>query len=174
MKTKEIVAIAKIENLIYIVRGQRVMLDFHLAEMYGVPTRTLNQAVRRNLERFPADFMFQLTKQEVTNLKSQFVISSFSYGGRRSLPLVFTEHGAIMAANVLNSDRAVSASVYVVRAFVKLREVLASHKELARKLKQLERRLDGHDDDLHALVSAIRQLMSPPATAKKRIGFRLK
>ena len=135
--------------------------------------------------------MFQLTNREVRNLKSQFVTSSLAesaqaeddfaplvekkgHGGRRKLPMVFTEHGAIMAANVLNSDRAVQASVYVVRAFVKLREFLSSHKELGHKLKELERRLDSHDDDIRALVAAIRQLMTPPTKPPKQIGFKLK
>jgi hypothetical protein len=190
-KTESIVPVEKIGRLILVIRGQRVMLDSDLAEMYGVPTKVLNQAVRRNLDRFPADFMFKLNNQEVRNLRSQFVTSNATgeppdeddfapllekagRGGRRYLPYVFTEHGAIMAANVLNSDRAVQASVYVVRAFVKLREFLSSHKEMGHKLKELEARLDSHDDDIRALVSAIRQLMAPPAKPRKRIGFRLK
>ena len=136
---------------ILIVRGQRVM------------------QVRRNANRFPADFMFPLTKDEFENLKSQFATSS--WGGRRKLPIVFTEHGAIMAAAVLNSDRAVEMSVYVVRAFVQLRDLLSSHKALAQKLDQLERRVAHHDNSLAEVIDAIRALMAQPQAAKRPIGF---
>src|SRR6266851_1949633 len=125
---------------VLVLRGQRVILDRELAVIYGVSTGRLNEAVKRNAERFPADFMFQLTAQEIENLRSQFAISS--WGGRRYRPFAFTEHGAIQAANVLNSPRAVTMGVYVVRAFVQLRELLSSNKELARRFAQLEARLD--------------------------------
>ena len=129
-----------VESLIRLIRGQRVILDADLAQVYGVPTKQLNQAIRRNIEKFPDDFAFELDPEELTNLRSQFVTSS-GHGGRRYRPWAFTEHGAIMAANVLNSPRAVQMSVFVVRAFVKMRETLAQNKELATKLAELERNL---------------------------------
>ena len=154
---------------ILVVRGQRVLMDSDLAELYGVETRILNQAIKRNLDRFPVDFMFQLDQEEFTNLKSQIVISS--WGGRRALPLVFTEHGAIMAASVLNSPRAIEMSVYVVRAFVQLRAVLVDHKALADKLAALERRVSGHDNSLAEVIGALRALMAQPRPAQRPIGF---
>jgi hypothetical protein len=169
---RAIVPIGQIEQRILLIRGQRVMLDADLAKLYGVETRVLNQAVRRNPDRFPEDFMFRLTEAETKSLRSQFVISNTGRGGRRYAPYAFTEHGAIMAASVLNSPRAVKVSVYVVRAFVKLREVLSTHKALARKLAELERRLDTHDDQIEALLEAIRELMvPPPEPRRRRIGF---
>jgi len=170
-KKAAIVPVKHIENRILLLRGQRVMLDSDLAELYGVPTFRLNEQVKRNRERFPADFMFQLTFKEFRALISQFAISK-GRGGRRKSPYAFTEHGAIMAANVLNSPRAVEMSVLVVRAFVRLREMLASNRELARKLEELEQRIAGHDEDIKALVIAIRNLMSPQAKTPKQIGFK--
>lgn len=172
-------------SLIVTARGKRVILDADLACIYGVPTKRLNEQVRRNTDRFPPDFAFVLTDQEVRNLRSQNATSSCDdnrghfatgfHGGRRYRPYVFTEHGAIMAANVLNSPQAARMSVFVVRAFVKLREMLATHKELAHKLAELERKLQSHDESIRSLVVAIRQLMVPPEPepepAKKRIGF---
>jgi hypothetical protein len=167
-----IVPIGQIEERILLIRGERVMLDADLAALYGVSTGRLNEQVRRNQSRFPEDFAFRLTPQEFAILMSQNAISRSGWGGRRKLPYAFTEHGAIMAASVLNTDRAVKVSVHVVRAFVKLRGMMAAHKELARKLVQLERRLDGHDGDIGALMEAIRELMTPPPEPKrKRIGF---
>ena len=151
------------------IRGQRVLLDSDLAQLYEVETRVFNQAVKRNLKRFPSDFMFQLTKLEFENLISQSVTSS--WGGRRKLPLAFTEHGAIMAASVLNSERAVQMSVYVVRAFVQLRELMVDHKVLADKLDALERRVSHHDNSLVALIDAIRALTEQPKPANRPIGF---
>jgi hypothetical protein len=127
-----LVEVNDVESRILLIRGRRVILDADLAALYGVPTKRLNEQVRRNWDRFPEDFVFQLSLRELFNLKSQFATSSLEWGGRRKLPLAFSEHGAIQAANVLNSPRAVRASVYVVRAFVKLREVLATHAQLAR------------------------------------------
>ena len=158
------------------------MLDADLAALYGTTTKAFNQAVKRNLERFPADFRFQLTVEEAEavrlrivteNLRSQIVTSnSAARGGRRYLPYAFTEHGAIMAASVLNTSRAIEASVYVVRAFVKLRELLSTHKELAGKVAELERKVGSHDAAIQSLVVAIRRLMEPPpAPARRRIGF---
>ena len=174
--------------LILTIRGQKVMLDADPARVYGVPTRRLNEQVRRNAERFPADFIFEITPQEIANLKSQFATSSSgldrsqfaagSHGGTRKPPLAFTEHGAIMTATVLNSPRAVQMSVFVVRAFVNMRQMLAAPSDLARKLAELERsltdRLDTHET---AIVDVLRQLMlllnPPPAPTppRKRIGF---
>jgi hypothetical protein len=165
----------RIEAKILLVRGHKVMLDADLAALYGVTTKRLNEQVRRNLERFPADFMFQLTDQELGILRSQFATSSsptrLAWGGRRTAPYAFTEHGAIMAATVLNSPRAIEVSVYVVRAFVRLREMIAANKEFARKLEELERRLDTHDQAITEILRAIRQLMAPPVTKKRPIGF---
>ena len=169
----QIVAVRQIESMILTIRGQRVMLDADLAMIYGVETRVLNQAVRRNLDRFPEDFMFQLTPEEASNLKSQIVISRSGWGGRRKLPFVFTEHGAIMAANMLNSETAVDMSVYVVRAFVRIRQFLATHKELAAKFAELERKLGTHDRQIIEIVKVIKQLMAPPPSSAKRIGFAL-
>ena len=168
------VAIEAIASRIALVRGQKVMLDADLAALYGVQTRRLNEQVRRNHARFPADFVFQMTNQEIAILKSQFATSS--WGGRRKLPLAFTEHGAIMAAMVLNSARATEVSVYVVRAFVQQRDLLIAHKELARRLDQLESRiehkLEAQDDIIFEILGTIRQLMMPPEPKKKRpIGF---
>jgi hypothetical protein len=165
-----------IQSLILTIRGQRVMLDSDLARIYGVSTGQLNQALKRNAGRFPSDFAYQLERQEFTNLISQFVISS-SYGGRRTLPWVFTEHGAIMLASVLNSPVAVEASVRVVRAFVFLREQLLANRELSRKFAELEKRVTTHDDSIAALFEAIRRLLEPlPAeeTPKREIGFHIR
>ena len=154
---------------IVVIRGQRVLLDADLALLYEVETRRLNEQIKRNMGRFPLDFMFQLTSDEFEILKSQFATSS--WGGRRKLPLAFTEHGAIMAASVLNSDRAVEMSVYVVRAFVQLRAVLLDHKALADKLAALERRVSHHDNSLAEVIDAIRALMAQPKSANRPIGF---
>jgi len=140
---KTLVVTGIIESRILLIRGQKVMLDADLAELYGVETRRLNEQVSRNIERFPEDFMFQLTAEEFANLKSQFATSS--WGGRRKLPYAFTEHGSIMAASVLNSARAIEISVHVVRAFVRMRELVAGNKELAQKLNQLDRKVGAHD-----------------------------
>jgi len=181
---KALVPVERIEKLIYLIRGQKVMLDSDLAEIYGIPTHRLNEQVRRNLSRFPADFAFQLTRQEFTNLISQIAISSLKsrrtfagtrqHGGRRKLPYVFTEHGAIMLASVLNSPVAVEASVRVVRAFVRLREILSSNRELAQKLAELERKFEGHDAAIRNLFEAIRQLLTPPEPKRRKIGFHVK
>lgn len=161
---------------ILVLRGQRVIIDSDLAALYGVTTKRFNEQVRRNRERFPEDFMFQLTTQEAAALRSQFATLKTGRGQHRKyLPYAFTEHGAIMAASVLNSPRAVEMSVYVVRAFVRLREMLASNRELARQFAQLEARLDkklaDHDEAIAAILSAIRQLMNPPSPGRRPIGF---
>jgi len=162
----------RVESMIMLLRGERVILDSDLAELYGVTTGRLNEQVRRNAVRFPEDFVFHLSAEEFANLKSQSATSSSGWGGRRKPPRAFTEHGAIMAANVLNSPRAVQASVFVVRAFVRLRRMMVQHKELASRLDELERKLEGHDRQIIAVVDAIRQLMAPPPEQpRKQIGF---
>jgi hypothetical protein len=162
-----------VESRILLLRRQKVILDRDLAELYKVTVSHLNQAVKRNRERFPADFMFQLTAQEDEILKSQIVISSSGHGGRRYPPYAFTEHGAIMAATVLNSPKAVEMSVFVVRAFVRLREMLVNNRQLASKINELEERLETHDTAIQDLIDAIRELMAPPVGSPKKIGFQL-
>ncbi len=165
---------ANVESAIYLIRGQRVMLDSDLAAIYGTSTMRLNEQFKRNRKRFPDDFAFVLTREEFTNLISQNAISR-SHGGRRSLPVAFIEHGAIMLASVLNSDVAVQASVRVVRAFVKLREMVAANAQLAAKLEELERRLDSHDEAIVDLFAALKRLVEPPAPPKRReIGFHVR
>lgn len=174
MKQNFVISSKLIDHQIFLIRGQKVMLDFHLAELYGVETKTLNKAVSRNLNRFPEDFTFQLTSEEWNSLRFQFGTSKSGRGGRRYLPFAFTEHGTIMLASVLNSQRAVEASVYVVRAFVRLREVLTSHKDLAQKLKELESKFEGHDEQIKDIIEAINQLLMPPEKPKRQIGFQVK
>jgi len=171
---KSLVPVERIERLIYLIRGQKVMLDSDLADIYGIPTHRLNEQVRRNLSRFPEDFVFQLTRQEFATLISQIAISKKGRGGRRTMPWVFTEHGAIMLASVLNSPVAVEASVRVVRAFVRLREMLASNRELAQRLDELERKFEGHDAAIRNLFEAIRQLLASPKPKRRKIGFHVK
>jgi len=166
-----------------IIRGQKVILDVDLAALYGVKTKRLNEQVRRNIQRFPADFMFQLSAAEAANLKSQFATSSSGHGGRRKRPFAFTEHGALMAATVLNSSRAVEVGLFVVRTFVRLRETVRQHKGLAAKLDELEKQTKGlalkqnaleasTSSQLKQAFDAIRQLMSPmEPTKRKQIGF---
>jgi hypothetical protein len=160
-----------IERAILVVRGHRVILDSQLAALYGVETRRLNEQVRRNWDRFPPDFVFQLTRDEAANLISQIATSSGGHGGYRKLPFVFTEHGALMAASVLSSRRAVEVSIVVVRAFVRLRSLLAMNADLAAKLAKLEQKLAVHDKQIVAVFDAIRELMTPPDKPKRRIGF---
>jgi hypothetical protein len=165
--------LAEIGKRIVVVRGQRVLLDTDLARLYGVTPKRLNEQVRRNLRRFPSDFLLTLEINELRNLRSQFATSS--WGGRRYRILAFTEHGAFMAANVLNSQRATEMSIYVVRAFVKLREVLASNEQLARKLRELEKSLATLDvrtrRQFEEVYATIRALMAPAASKSRPIGF---
>ena len=163
-----------IENRILTMRGQKVMIDADLADLYGVQTKRLNEQVRRNRERFPDDFMFQLTQAEKDEVVANCDhLAKLKFAA--ALPLAFTEHGALMVSAILNTPRAVEVSVYVVRAFVQLREVLASNKELARQLKALEQRIEtklgSHDQAIAGIIDTLRQLMSPTTTAKRRIGF---
>jgi phage regulator Rha-like protein len=174
MTSEQITNPVGIESMILTVRGLRVMLDSDLATIYGVTTKRLKEQFKRNIKRFPIDFAFVLTRQELADLRSQIATSS-SHGGTRYLPIAFTEHGAIMLASVLNSERAVEMSLFVVRAFVCMREQLAANKELARKVAELEGRVGGHDEALKDLFEAIRQLIEPPAEKKHReIGFHIR
>jgi phage regulator Rha-like protein len=170
MGRSDIIPIERIETEIFFLRNQKIMLSNHLAKLYGVETRTLIQAVKRNLDRFPKDFMFQLSKKEFENLKSQIVISSWG-GARRSRPFAFTEQGVAMLSSVLNSKKAIKVNIQIMRAFVKLREILSTHKELAEKLKELELKIDSHDQQIQAIFDVINQLLSPPEKPKKKIGF---
>lgn len=168
-KGGSLVPLERVERSILILRGEKVILDSDLADLYGVTTKRLNEQVRRNRGRFPPDFMFQLSKEEFAHLRSHFATSSPDWGGRRHPPLVFTEHGALMAANVLSSARAIAASVTVVRAFVRLRQLLATHIELKRQLDELEKK---YDSQFQQVFVAIRALMSPLDPPNKgRIGF---
>jgi ORF6N domain len=165
-----------VTRTILVLRGHRGILDTDLAALYGAPTKALNQAVKRNAERFPKDFMFRLTSAETTALnRSQFVTGSQKHRDPRFPPFAFTEHGAIMAATILKSRRAIEMSIFVVRAFVQLRELLNSNKELARRLDQLEARIEKklttHDEAIAAMLSAIRELMNPPVPKRRGIGF---
>ena len=168
----ELIPMERIQNFIFLIRGEKVMLDSHLAELYGVETKTLNRAVRRNADRFPTDFMFQLTEDEVKSLRCQIGTSNVGRGGRRYLPYAFTEQGVAMLSSVLRSKRAVQVNVAIMRAFVSLRRLLATNETLARKFAELERRLEGHDQAIKSLFDAIRELMSPPAKPRREIGFR--
>jgi hypothetical protein len=172
-RKQSLIPAERIEKSILLIRGQKVMLDRDLADLYGVETRILVQAVKRNAERFPSDFMFKLKQEEFDSLRSQFVISK-GRGGRRYLPYAFTEQGIAMLSSVLRSKRAVQVNIAIMRVFVRLREMLATHKELARKLAELEQHLESHDQQIQAIFEAIRQLMTPPDTRKKRIGFEVK
>lgn len=165
--------VSAVESRILFLRHQRVILDADIAELYGVPVKRLNEQVKRNQERFPTDFMFQLTSKEHDTLRSQIATSKKSRGGRRYMPFAFTEHGAIMAATVLNSDRAVQMSVFVVRAFVRLRELLATNRRLAGKIDELENRLDTTDSVIFNLITAIKRMMTPKKASRARIGFQL-
>lgn len=168
---KSIIPAGKIEQRILMIRGEKVIIDADLAEFYGIPTRRLNEQVKRNKERFPDDFMFQLNadeKSEVIAKCDHLEKLKFS----KALPFAFTEHGAIMAASVLNSPQAAEVSIFIVRAFVKLRQAIADYKDLTRKISQIERHLSGHDEQINAIIKTIKQLIQPaPVPKKRRIGF---
>ena len=168
MTEQSLVPGERITSVIWLVRGQKVMFDADLAALYGVDTRTFNQAVQRNVDRFPADFMFRLTKREFEDLRRQIGISS-EWGGRRYAPYAFTEQGVAMLSSVLNSDRAIEVNIAIMRAFVRMREAMISHKEMARRIDEMERKYDGQ---FKAVFDAIRRLMEPPVPSKKRpIGY---
>lgn len=167
-----------IETLIHIIRGQKVMLDSDLAQLYGVETKILNQAVRRNAPRFPTEFMFQITEQEAKSLRSQIVTSNIGRGGRRYLPHVFTEHGVVMLSSVLNSERAIQVNLMIVRAFIRMRELVATNKEFATRIEKLEHNHERTGDVIEMLVEDIEKLnkdihwiKKPPLKPKRRIGY---
>lgn len=178
-KKEELVTQEEIETRIYEIRGQKIILDSDLAVIYKIPTFRLNESVKRNQDRFPNDFMFQLTREEVAILTSQNAISRSGHGGRRTLPYAFTEHGALMAANILKSPRAVQMSVFVVRAFVKMRQILIAQRDLAKKLADIEKkltaRLDIHETAIVEVLQQIMTLFSPPPDEpeppRRQIGF---
>lgn len=159
----------RIENKIYFLRGQKVMLDLDLAELYRVLTKRLNEQVKRNIKRFPKDFMFQLTSKEANILRSQFATSS--YGGRRYVPYAFTEQGVAMLSSVLNSERAIQVNIQIMRTFTRLRRIISSHRQLANKLKQLGKRIDKHDDEIQTIFEAINSLVAIEQKPKRKIGF---
>ena len=191
---KEIIPIERIAQAVRWVRGEKVLLDFDLAALYGVAAKTLNQAVKRNAARFPEDFMFQLNAEETHFLRSQsvtsksqtidsqripqswsqFVTSSRKYRGERYRPYAFTEQGVAMLSSVLNSERAVKVNIAIMRAFVRLRQTLETNRELARKFEQLERRVGKHDEEIAAILEAIRQLMAPSEKPRREIGFHVR
>lgn len=165
----ELIPAEHIQQRIYLIRGHKVMLDRDLAELYQVPTKVFNQAVKRHRSRFPSDFMFELANPETKNLRSQSVTSS--WGGHRHLPHAFTEQGVAMLSSILNSERAIRVNIAIVRAFVRLREILSANKELAQKLAELESKIQGHDADIASLFEAMRSLTAPISPPAKRIGF---
>jgi hypothetical protein len=172
--SKEIIPVDRVVQSIRWIRGQNVLLDSDLATLYGVTTGNLNKAVKRNIDRFPSDFMFQLKSEELANLKFQFGISSWG-GRRRSRPYVFTEQGIAMLSSVLNSERAIKVNIAIMRVFVKMRQMLETNRELAQKFSELEQRVGKHDEEIAAIFEAIRQLMAPPEKPRKReIGFHVR
>jgi hypothetical protein len=192
MSATDIIPVRRIVQSILVLRGQKVMLDYDLATLYGVEARVLNQAVKRNASRFPVDFMFQIsaeemekvsqvvippaqerTEKKVTN-SSQFVTSSRKYRGKRYRPYAFTEQGVAMLSSILNSERAVKVNIAIMRAFVRLRDVLETNRELARKFDELEKRVGKHDEKIDATLEAIRQLMAPPTKPRREIGFHVR
>jgi hypothetical protein len=189
---KELIPVDQIAQSIYFLRGQKMMLDFDLAALYGVETRILNQAVKRNARRFPSDFMFQLSEEETERIShfvipspqgpskkkapnsSQFVMSSHKYRGKRYRPYAFTEQGVAMLSSVLKSERAVKVNIAIMRAFVRLREALETNRELARKFAELDERVGKHDKEIGAIIDVIRQLMAPPEKPRREIGFHVR
>ncbi len=166
-------ALDRAQHVIHIVRGQRVILDSDLARLYGVATKRLKEQVNRNPKRFPPEFLLHLTREEVANLRSQIATSSL-HGGPRYLPFAFTEHGALMVANVLNSEQAITMSIFLIRAFVRLREAALTNAELLKRLDQVDATLLEHDSALRELYESMRQLLMPPAPSRKQIGFHVR
>ena len=171
MNSSALVLAKKVGSKILVLRDQKVILDTDLAELYGVSVKRLNEQIKRNPKRFPPDFSFTITRAEYDNLRSQNATSNSAHGGRRYLPHAFTEHGAIMAASVLNSNRAVEMSIFVVRAFVQMRQAIARNQHIVSKLGELEARLDTHDGEIQELMEAIRELIAPLPANNRRIGF---
>src|ERR1041385_7084132 len=172
-KSSLAVSVQFIESRIYLIRGHKVMIDVDLAEMYDVPTKRLNQQVRRNQKRFPPDFMFRLTKDEAENLRSQFATSSSAHGGRRSLPYAFTEHGVAMLSSVLNSERAIEVNITIMRAFIRLRQMLESNEELNRKFAAVIRKLSTHDKYFRIVFDELKKLTEQPSLSRNPIGFKV-
>jgi hypothetical protein len=171
--SKEIIPVERIAHAIFVLRQQRVILDYYLAVLYGIETRALKQAVRRNPDRFPSDFMFELSEKEIDTVVSQFVIPNRrKFGGAK--PMAFTEQGIAMLSSVLNSERAIKVNIAIMRAFVKLRQILETNRELAEKFSVLERRVGKHDGEITAILEAIRQLMAPPEKPQREIGFHVR
>jgi len=171
MTEKAVILVEQIESIILLIRGQKMILDADLAGLYGVETKILNKAVKRHLDRFPKDFMFQLTTEEAENLRFQIGTSSRIHGGRRYLPYTFTEQGVAMRSSILNSTRAVQVNIEIMRAFVRLRQMLSTHKDLERKLIALEKK---YDEQFKVVFDAIRALMAPTQKPKRKIGFEVK
>lgn len=169
---KSVIADEIIISKIYYIRSQKIMLDSDLAEMYGVEVRVLNQAVKRNMERFPNDFMFRLNKKEFQNLKSQFVTSS--WGGKRKLPYAFTEQGVAMLAGILNSPVAIQVNIQIIRIFSKMKEILLNHKDILLKLEKMEKDVQGNKKDIAMIFEALKQLFNPPQPKRRLIGFNRK
>jgi hypothetical protein len=161
----------ELERRIFVVRGQRVMLDSDLATLYGVPVKRLNEQVQRNRERFPGDFAYQLTAQEFTDLKSQIATSSLGHGGKRKLPWVFTEHGVAMLSSVLRSPRAVDVNIAIMRAFVRMRQLIATPGDLVNQLVELAKTVQLHDKQISQIAEVLKRLMEPPPQPKRHIGF---
>jgi len=171
MNKEVILSDKEIENKIYLVRGQKVMLDNDLAELYEVDTKRLNEQVKRNIDRFPKDFMFQLNEKEVDILRSQIATSS-SWGGRRTLPYVFTEHGVLMLSSVLNSPRAVQVNIRIMRIYVKIRELISLNKDILFKLEKIEKNISRHDEEIQLVFKYLKQLLNNPDPPRKKIGYK--
>lgn len=171
MSDKQLLPVESVINKILVIRNQKVILDRDLAVLYNVETRTLKQAVRRNIKRFPEDFMFQLTKEEFMNWRSQIVMSSSDQKGLRYFPFAFTELGVAMLSSVLKSERAIEVNILIMRAFVRLREIISTHKKVEEKLKEIDNNLKDHDEKILQIIQVINQLINPPEPAKKKIGF---
>jgi len=169
---EEIIPVHVITNKIYLIRDQKVMIDGDLSELYGIETKRLNEQVKRNIERFPDDFMFQLTKEEFENLKSQFATSS--WGGRRKMPYAFTEHGVLMLSSVLSSKRAIAVNINIMRVYTKIKEVLSTHKDLLLKMEELEKKVSGQDDKIEIVFDYLRQFVQNEDTPRVKIGYNRK
>ncbi len=173
MTTEILIPTETVISKIFFIRNQKVILDTDLAKLYGVETKVLNQSIRRNLRRFPDDFMFQLTKEENTSLRSQFVTLKKGQHSKY-LPYVFTEHGVAMLSSVLNSERAIEINILIMRAFVKLREIISTHKKVEEKLKEIDEKLEEHDEHIVKIIEIINRLLMPPEKPIKKIGFEVK
>lgn len=171
-KNEAIVPDEVVMNKIYLIKGKKVMLDRDLAELYGVETKVLKQAVRRNMSRFPPDFLFEMNKKEFENWRSQNVTSKEDRQGLRYAPFCFTEQGVTMLSCILSSERAIAVNIQIIRIFTKLREMIISHKDILLKLEQLERKVTGHDEDIRLIFEYLKQLLNPPQEPRPRIGFK--